>query len=312
MILVLDFQVTKRGKLLDNGSKSEVEGPFTDDSAYSPKETSPTINSPNPGNPISNATRGSPVPTDTIVSSTSATSNTASALNLSHRIAENAQISEEPPALKEEPQTCANDVDESESKSNKQKLSSPTTMVGTPTINPKSNTVLPESFNSAIKSEDSESKTDKAETHPQNLITVTPRMTPSGSLLYTTGYGLDEQVQFVWNNILYPFANKEALALKGVEVLKGIVFHGPSDAGKVAMVEAIIAELSQLTGQPVTFLRRRRKDVFPKISIRGLDFIRSLFNSAESSWGAPYVILIEDIETLIPPCPSLGKLRPQF
>jgi len=118
--------------------------------------------------------------------------------------------------------------------------------------------------------------------------------------------GLDEEVKFVRENILYPFEYKEYLSAQGVEPLKGIVFHGPRCVSKVSVAKAISAELSRITGQTFSFIQIERIDSDVINTVSSKNFIQNLFDKA--SRNEPAVVLIEDIESLIPHCSTLGKL----
>jgi len=117
--------------------------------------------------------------------------------------------------------------------------------------------------------------------------------------------GLDAEVKFVRENILFPFVNKENLSENGAQLPKGIVFNGPSGVAQISVAKTIPAELSRLTGQKFSFFRRSNMDVFPEYLGKGVALVEALFKSALSK--APAVVLIDDMDTFIPFAFGQGK-----
>jgi SpoVK/Ycf46/Vps4 family AAA+-type ATPase len=82
------------------------------------------------------------------------------------------------------------------------------------------------------------------------------------NLGFTSVGGLDEQIENLRENIMFPFANKDSMKEWGIEPVRGIIFHGPPGTGKTLLAKALAAELSRLGKEKFSFFYHKGTDSY--------------------------------------------------
>ncbi|XP_035706817.1 ATPase family AAA domain-containing protein 2 [Folsomia candida] len=106
--------------------------------------------------------------------------------------------------------------------------------------------------------------------------------------------GLDDQKNWIINNIVDAMNDPQQQELWGIPMPKGVLFHGPPGTGKTLLARAFGNEVSKLTGKKVEFYHRTGGELSSKWFGESARLIKALFTEAEQK--APAIIFLDELD----------------
>ena len=111
--------------------------------------------------------------------------------------------------------------------------------------------------------------------------------------------GMDELKKKIYQEVIFPFHNKDKYKKFNLTLPNGIIFYGPPGCGKTFFVERLAEELN------MNYLKITHADIASPYIHQSVSLIADMFKEAKAQ--APCLLFIDEIESLVPSRTEIGQ-----